>query len=180
MSRSRYRACLQDGLKLNLSLLARRGFVRPGAKTGPISIQWTHSYWENQDVGEITADMSGVHEGWFRINMIEGGDQQIKLLPRRRYFGGRQWYFVCPYLNRCVSVLWRPPGAQNFACRQRWGRSVAYASQFLDRTNRAHYGQSKIKNRLIADLEPDEWSLPPKPKWMRWPTYSRYAEVRSL
>jgi hypothetical protein len=28
----------------------------------------------------------------------------------------------------------------------------------------------------IADLDPDEWDLPPKPKWMRWATYNRYSE----
>ena len=55
-------------------------------------------------------------------------------------------------------------------------RRVAYATQFLDPTNRAHYGQSRIKNRLIANLDPDEWSLPPKPKWIRWKTYNRYVD----
>jgi hypothetical protein len=35
-------------------------------------------------------------------------------------------------------VLWIPPGAHSFACRQRWGRSVAYASQFSTRIDRAH------------------------------------------
>jgi hypothetical protein len=29
---------------------------------------------------------------------------------------------------------------------------------------------------LIADLDPDEWELPPKPKWMRWRTYNRLVE----
>jgi hypothetical protein len=29
---------------------------------------------------------------------------------------------------------------------------------------------------LIADLDPYEWDLPPKPKWMRWRTYKRYEE----
>ncbi len=24
---------------------------------------------------------------------------------------------------------------------------------------------------LIGDLDPNEWVLPPKPKWMRWRTY---------
>ena len=37
-------------------------------------------------------------------------------------------------------------------------------------------GQAKIKSRLIADLDPDEWDLPPKPKGMRWRTYNRYVE----
>jgi len=31
-----------------------------------------------------------------------------------------------------------------------------------------------IKSRLIANLDPDEWDLPPKPQWMRWKTYERY------
>jgi hypothetical protein len=29
--------------------------------------------------------------------------------------------------------------------------------------------------RLIGDL-PDDWDLPPKPKWMRWRTYNRLVE----
>jgi hypothetical protein len=167
---------LHDGLKLDINRLARNGFIMPGAKTGPVGIRWSHGYWGEIASGVITANMSGTQEGWFRINMSGGNDQWISLAPHPRNFGGRQWYFVCPVIKRPASVLWMPPGAHNFACRQRWGRSVAYATQFLDRDNRAHYGQSKIKNRLIADLDPDEWSLPPKPKWMRWRTYNRYVD----
>jgi hypothetical protein len=44
---------------------------------------------------------------------------------------------------------------------------VAYQSQFNDATHRAHAGKARIKSRLIANLDPDEWDLPPKPKWMR-------------
>jgi len=99
-------------------------------------------------------------------------EQTIFLVPRSRSFGGHQWYFVCPVMNRCCSVLWMPPGATRFCCREAWGsRRVAYASQFLDPR-----GKAKIKRRLIADLDPDEWDLPPKPKWMRWRTYDRYEE----
>ena len=69
-----------------------------------------------------------------------------------------------------------PPGATRFCSRQAWGRSVAYASQFLDPDNRAHRGKAKIKTRLIGDCDPDEWDLRPKPKWMRWRTYNRFVE----
>ena len=80
-------------------------------------------------------------------------------------------------MNRDCSVVWLPPGASRFCGRQKWGRRrVAYASQFADRDNRAHLGQATIKARLIGDLDPDEWDLPPKPKWMRWRTYNRYVE----
>jgi hypothetical protein len=42
--------------------------------------------------------------------------------------------------------------------------------------DRAHRGKAKIKARLIGTCDPDEWDLPPKPKWMRWRTYHRYVE----
>ena len=159
MPRARERVCLHDGLKLDLNLLARRGFIRPGAKSGPTGIRWSSIYW-NQELtsGVITADMSGNHEGWLGLQ-LGNLEQWITLVAQPRPFGGRQWYFTCPVLNRSVSVLWRPPGARDFRSRQAWGRQVAYASQFIDRINRAHLGKSRIKRRLIADLDPDEWDL---------------------
>jgi hypothetical protein len=69
-----------------------------------------------------------------------------------------------------------PRGANRFCSRQTWNGQVAYSSQFADRDGRAHRGKKRIKSRLIADLNPDEWDLPPKPKWMRWRTYHRYVE----
>lgn len=174
MPRPCQRARLECGIKLDLNRLARRGFIdRGGYKGGGIS--WTNNYTGEQIAsGLITADMSGPDEGWFRIQ-IGSLDQQINLVARPRHFGGRQWYFICPYMNRRVSVVWMPPGARDFGCRQRWGRSVAYNSQFLDRDNLAHHGQARIKSRLcsIGGFDPDDWDFPPKPKWMRWRTYNR-------
>jgi hypothetical protein len=178
MPRPRQRACLEDGLRLHLNRLARQGFIRPGAATGPVGIKWTNSYFNGEVAsGVITADMSGRHEGWFRIQ-IGQLDQRIVLVSHPRHFGGRQWYFVCPHMERRATVLWMPPGASSFASRQRWARQVAYASQFMGRDDRAHRGQAKIKSRLcsIGQFDPDEWKLPPKPKWMRWRTYDRAVE----
>jgi hypothetical protein len=123
---------------------------------------------------DISANLTGTDRGYLRIQ-IETLDEWIHLMARPRHFGGRQWYFICPHTNRRATVLWMPPGARSFACRQRWGRQVAYASQFLDRDNRAHRGQAKIRSRLcsIGGFDPDEWDFPPKPKWMRWRTYNR-------
>jgi hypothetical protein len=28
----------------------------------------------------------------------------------------------------------------------------------------------------MGQFDPDEWKLPPKPKWMRWRTYNRAVE----
>lgn len=175
MPRPRQRVCLESGLKLDLNKLRRRGLVRPGAE------QWAVIRWTETSTGEeiatatITSNMEGKCEGWLRIQ-LGSLDQTILLVPKPRHFGGYQWYFVCPVMNRCASVLWMPPGANRFCCRQTWGRQVAYSSQFADPDTRAHIGLAKIKQQLIGDLDPDEWDLPPKPKWMRWSTYNRYLE----
>ena len=62
MPRPRERVCLQDGLKLDLNRLARKGFVRRGANIGIRGITWTHSYWGEIATGTISADMSGKDE----------------------------------------------------------------------------------------------------------------------
>jgi hypothetical protein len=96
-----------------------------GANIGCRGITWTHSHWGEVTTGMISADMSGKHEGWFRIQ-LGSLDQWIILLPRSRHFGGRQWYFMCPTMNRPASVLWKPNGATTFRSQQTWDRRVAY------------------------------------------------------
>jgi len=175
MPRPRQRVCLEQGLKLNLNTLVRQGCVVPGAHSTFRSV-WTNSYTGEEIVCAcLTAHMLSQQQGWLRIQMGDT-EQTILLTTRPRRFGGHQWYFICPVMNRCASVLWRPPGATRFGSRQAWGRRVAYTSQFLDRDNRAHRGKANIKRRLIGDCDPDEWDLPPKPKWMRWGTYNRCVE----
>jgi hypothetical protein len=161
MPRPCQRARLDSGLKLDINSLARRGFIRPGEATGPVGIRWTSSYFETEIAGGIiTADMSGTDEGWVRFQAAqldpENGcfrshrgelDQRIMLVARPRHFGGRQWFFLCPYMRCLALVLWMPAGARRFACRQRWGRRVAYVSQFLDRDNRAHPRQVILNHR---------------------------------
>ena len=175
MPRYRQRVCLEAGLKLDLNRLMRQGCVKPGLYTAFQSV-WTNSYTgEETASANMIAYMLHEHETRLRIQM-RGTEQTIFLVPKPRRFGGNQWYFVCPVMDRCCSVLWMPPGASHFRSRHGWGRAVAYASQFLDSDNRAHRGKAKIKARLIADLDPDEWELPSKPKWMRWRTYNRLEE----
>ncbi len=171
MPRPRERVCLQDGLKLNINRLIRDGFVRRDAFARSF-IRWSHSSWGEIATGSVTTDLTGDFHGWLEIE-IGGRAQSLSLIACPRPYGGRQWYFICPQLGRRASLLWRPPGANCFRSRQGWGHVVAYASQFNDATGRAHLGQSRIQSRLIGNNDPDEWELPPKPKWMRWRTYDR-------
>jgi hypothetical protein len=118
MPKPRHRVCLQDGLKLDLNKLACQGWIRPGAKAGPHPIRWTYSYTgEEIASGLINANIEGEYEGSLPIQ-IGSLDQTIFLVPRARHFGGRQWYFICPTMNRRCSVVWMPPGATRFSSRQ--------------------------------------------------------------
>jgi hypothetical protein len=177
MPRPCERVRLENGLKLDLNRLRRQGFVRPRATVWQRGIGWSNSYTGGTiATGLISAGMEGDWEGWFRIQLGNGLDQRIILVARPRRFGGHQWYFICPVMNRRCSVLWRPPGATSFCSRQKWGRQAAYSSQFETPSDRAWRAKRKIKDRLIADLDPEEWELPPKPKGMRWRTYNRYVD----
>jgi hypothetical protein len=178
MPRPCQRVRLESGLRLDLNCLARRRLIRPGAAGGPFGIHWSDSYSGNEIAsGLITSDLTRPHVGYLHIQ-IGSFDQQIHMVARKRHFGGHQWFFSCPDTARRAMVLWMPPGARYFCCRQRWGRQVAYASQFMSPIDRAHRGEAKINSQLcaIGKFDPNEWDLPPKPKWMRWDTYNRVEE----
>src|SRR5579875_2569935 len=162
MPRPCHRAHLDSGLKLNINRLARQGLLGPPGSAASASIQWTDGY-TGSVVASATITCSVTEDSRGSCEIKFGNRRQhISITARRCHFGGRQWYFICPYMNRRVSVLWMPPGAHTFACRQRWGRQVAYATQFMDRTNRAHRGQARIRNRLCSagGFDPDEWDFP--------------------
>jgi hypothetical protein len=173
--RPRQRTCLQQGLKLDINLLARRGLIAPGSATGPHAIRWVNSNGEVIASGWISADMQGDAEGWLNIHIGEL-EQTIALVTMPRHYGGQQWFFVCPLTKGRASVLWLPRGARQFASRHAWPGKVAYSSQLMTPIDRAHLGKERIKRRLIGDLDPEAWDLPPKPKWMRWRTYRRLVE----
>jgi hypothetical protein len=177
MPRPTRRARLEYGVKLNINRLLQSGAIQPGAHIES-GTTWRDTY-SGKLTAKLEAKISSTEGGWFRIRIAEIDlDQRITLMSCPRHFGGRQWYFMCPYMNRRVSVLWMPPGARYFACRQRWGRSVAYLSQCLGREDRAERGKTKINSRLcsVGGFNPDDWNYPPKPKWMRWRTYNRLIE----
>jgi hypothetical protein len=144
MPRHRQRVCLQEGLKLDINLLARRGLIAPGSATGPHAIRWMNSDGEVIASGWVSADMEGDIEGSLCIRIGEF-EQRITLVTFPRHYGGRQWFFMCPVTNRRASVLWLPRGAQHFASSHAWPGRVAYRSQFMTPMDRAQLGKERIK-----------------------------------
>jgi hypothetical protein len=103
-----------------------------------------------------------------------GFNQTIGLTKVPRPFGGFQWYFLCPMTGDRASVLWRPRGQNVFASQGYWkGRRMAYRTQFLSPTDRAHRGIKLTESRLVYS-EADNMHY--KPKWMRWRTFEGLCE----
>jgi hypothetical protein len=92
-------------LKLDINFLARRGLIVPGSATGPHAIRWVNSDGLEIASGWISADMRGDSDGSLHIQIGEFG-QTITLVTLARHYGGRQWFFLCPVMNRRASVLW--------------------------------------------------------------------------
>src|SRR6516165_9619589 len=84
MPRTRSRVCLQDGLRLDLNRLARKGFIKFGANIGMRGIVWNNPYW-GEVVGIISADMTDPHDSWLGIQIGES-TQRITLVSRSRHF----------------------------------------------------------------------------------------------
>jgi hypothetical protein len=140
MPHPQHRVCLQDGLKLDLNHLARKGFIKFGANIGARGFSWTNSHRGEIASGVITADMTDPSHGWFRI-AISRFEQEIASVTRPRHYGGRRWFFVSPVTGGLATVLWKPPGASQFCSRQAWRRRAAYRSQFQNASDRAHLDQ---------------------------------------
>ena len=175
MARPRQRVRLEDGLKLDLSKLLREGLGPPGRIPWPAEIRWTSNRSGEIAKGWITLKKEGDDRGSLRI-VLGSLEQRLDLIAQPRHFGGQQWYFRCPMTGGKCSVIWLPPAADRFCSRQAWGKQVAYSTQFEAPFNRAISAREKVKARLIGNLNPRDWKLPPKPKWMRWDTYERLAE----
>ena len=175
MARPRQRVRLEDGRSLDLNKLVRDGSWPRGNKPAILVTIWTLSRVSETARAWITIRKEGDAQGSLQIVMGEL-EQRLDLVAENRHFGGQQWYFTCPVTGRKCSVLWLPAGASRFCSRQAWGKQVAYSTQFESPFERAISAREKVKSRLIGDLDPRDWELPPKPKWMRWPTYDRLAE----
>lgn len=169
MGRARYRVPLESGPRLDINWLVRRKFLIDGART-IFGLQWTG--------GSRASVEAELNQGaWGRLTIEhDGGRQQIGLVSVAANFGGQKWFFLCPKRQRRVSVLWKPPGSPFFACRQAYGRQVAYGSQFEAPRDRTISRARAIRKRLGGgDSVLDDF--PEKPARMRWRTYYRLRRL---
>jgi hypothetical protein len=100
----------------------------------------------------------------------------IRWTPCR--FGGERPWFICDVLangvhcGRHVAKLYN--GGRLFACRHCY--HLIYATQRGGTMDRAHHRLARMHGKLAANYEGPDMPPPPKPKWMRWKTYSQIAQ----
>ena len=90
---------------------------------------------------------------------------------KQRVGGLRQW-FACPTCGARCRILYGGYGNGRFRCRRCHG--LRYSSTAETVADRATRGMLKIVQRLSPDERLNE--LPPRPKHMRWWTYSQLVE----
>jgi hypothetical protein len=108
----------------------RAGIIRPG-------VRWSGSvHWRDGETGEVLAsigvearaDEDGTGLVRLRYTVTRHGEKEpvdlsVRLTSVPRYFGGRQWYFVCPLAvkgTRCgrrACKLYLRSGCSLFGCR---------------------------------------------------------------
>ncbi len=145
--------------------LARAGFL-----SGPMFGTWQWSYQDGTTTSvqmAVTLDYhvwpQPVHQRlpirWTPCRF--GGVVRLQRFSANRVYCGRQ-----------VAKLYRTE--RLFACRHCY--RLGYQAQRGGPLDRAHHRLARRHQRLDADYDGPDNPPPPKPKWMRWGTYSRIAQ----
>lgn len=161
------------GIHHTVTLGRRRWRALPGMRRVGSS---TWYYWDGTVAGSIKHTVEIEEEDTGRLTLHYGrkGEevrQAFALVGRPCRFGGVRWLALCPRSGRPVAKLYGCRGV----FRSRHMLDASYRSQ--DRVP----AMEKLRERevvLMRRLGTDDSVLgdPPKPKWMRWPTYRRLAE----
>lgn len=164
-----------DGLKqVNVSFLKKHGYFNRGWESGTLT--WS---WNGEQTGNISIQSSlDDHEQYVRFIYTRTDrhteekkdfDYKIPLTTTPCYFGGKRYWFVCPwyangvYCGRRVGMLYL--GGDYFACRHCY--NLTYNSRNLS-------GFSKIAGQVISFPELEELEARVKCKYYAGKITRRY------
>jgi hypothetical protein len=150
------RSTIEDGLVLDLNKLIRDRLFRPGTWSGSL-------VWSQLDSGRVVASIGyeahrGDERGWARLrytttNTWSGEkthqDYCIDLATTPQPFGGRRWWWVCPWREGLVAKLYKLRAGGIFASRK--AHRLAYHSQRQSPYDRSISQAFKRRQRLGAD-----------------------------
>ncbi len=102
--------------------------------------------------------------------------ERVLLLSTLPTFGGKRWWFACPWCDRRCQVLFVPRHGGRFGCQRCLG--LRYRSQSRSPQDRRQWQIEQMKFRLGArgdDTAPAA-PVPPRPKGMQAKTYARLLQ----
>jgi hypothetical protein len=167
-----------DGTRsLDVMNLARAGFLSDWRRAG-----WQWTYRDGATTARIDIE-GGSNAITLRYRVKSSGEdwasvnQRVPIHWTPCRFGGERPWFVCDvfgngvYCGRQVAKLYG--AGRLFACRHCY--RLGYAVQRGGPMDTAHHRLRRLHRKLSADYDGPDMPPPPKPKWMRWNTYSRIA-----
>lgn len=175
-----WRPHIESALCLNLARLFAQGMLRARHETAG-ALEWT-----NTTTGEHIASIGyraklTADAGTLTLDYTEctGGERKaitctLALVTRPCHYGGRRWYFVCPYTHRRALMLYKWGGIDWFCHREAVKPKPTYAIQRTSGSERINTQRWALRCK-IGDIYSDLFGDPVKPKWMRWRTFNRYA-----
>ena len=174
-----WRPHIESALCLNLRTLFRRSAIWPGCNVSS-GWQWTDD--DGEQVGSVGFRATlGDDSGTLTLDYSTGRDGErrnitcpVSLVTLPRHYGGRIWYFVCPYTGRRARKLYKWAPIDYFCHREAIKPKPTYACQRVGGGDRINAQRWALRRKLGDDFSTlfDElW----KPKRMRWRTFNRYA-----
>lgn len=173
-----WRPHIESALSLDLRRMFELGALRVGSNTaGPWC--WTR---DGETVSSIRYRATlGDESGSLTLDYSTGTDEErkqitctIRLVTLPRHYGGRIWYFVCPYTGRRARKLYKWAPIDWFCQRTAISPKPTYACQRVGGSERITAQRWALRRRLCDDFS-DLFGEPCKPKWMRWRTFERHA-----
>ncbi|HET8899320.1 MAG TPA: hypothetical protein VFN09_11165 [Rhodanobacteraceae bacterium] len=173
-----WRPHIESALCLDLRQLFALGALRADCKASG-TWRWTRN-------GETSASIGyraklGTDGGSLALDYFTERDGErrnitctVPLVTLPRHYGGRIWYFVCPYTGRRARKLYKWGPIDWFCHREAIKPKSTYASQRVGGSDR-NMAQRWALRRMMGDNASDLFGEPLKPKWMRWRTFERYA-----
>jgi hypothetical protein len=180
-----WRPHIESALCLSVDRLLKTGCITPGNfRSG--TLRWTRTdHWGGSAEEIASAGYSaqlGDDSGTLTLHYTctgRAGERKaitctIALVTRPCHYGGRRWYFVCPYTGRRALKLYKWSGIDLYCHRNAIKPRPTYASQRESGGNRI-IAQRWALRRKLGDNFSDLFGEPCKPKRMHWRTFNRYA-----
>lgn len=177
-----WRPHIESALRLNLHRLFESGALRAGADVSSVL------RWMDCDGAEVACvgfrSSLGDVEGRLTLSYCcsdrDTGERNVVECPIQLVtvpcnYGGRRWFFLCPYTHRRALKLYKWDGIDLFCHREAIRPKPTYASERVSGIDRIVSKRWMLRRKLGDDVS-DLFMSPLKPKWMREKTYRRYME----